>query len=129
GPIQMLARVAGSHGTIWAEGDRVRVADEHGTRELAVPADLVTPPPEPPPAELMTTAYDLLHSTGIDIGPYTRLAETFRDLIHGVPVASDPAPATFADGVANMEVIDAIRTAAAERSWVELEPGASRSAR
>jgi predicted dehydrogenase len=120
GPIQMVARIAGSAGTIWTEGDRVRVADANGTRDVPVPDDLVTPPPEPPPADLMTTAYDLLHSTGIDIGPYTRLAETFRDLIVGRDVPKDPAPATFADGVANMDVVDAIRRAASERSWVTL---------
>jgi predicted dehydrogenase len=54
------------------------------------------------------------------MGPYTRLAETFRASIDGRPVAADPAPATFADGVANMEVLDAIRTAAATASWVSL---------
>ncbi len=118
GPIQIMARIAGSAGTIWAEGDRVCVAGEHGTRVLPVPDDLVTAPPDPPPADLMTTAYDLLHATGIDIGPYTRLAETFRDLIRGAPVPVDPAPATFADGVANMAVVDAIRRAASEQRWV-----------
>ena len=88
---------------------------------MPVPDDLVTGPPEPPPADLLVTAYDLLHATGIDIGPYTRLAETFRDLILGRAPAEDPAPATFVDGVAVMEVLDAIRRAAAERSWVPVD--------
>ncbi len=120
GPIQMVARIAGTHGTIWSEGDRVQVADERGTRELAVPEDLVNAPPDPPPADLMVSAYDLLHATGIDLAPYTRLTATFRDLIRGRAVPDDPAPATFADGVANMAVIDAIRSSAAEERWVEL---------
>ncbi|HEY1739489.1 MAG TPA: hypothetical protein VGI86_12300, partial [Acidimicrobiia bacterium] len=66
------------------------------------------------------SAYDLLHSTGIDVGPYTRLCATFRDLILGVAVPDDPAPATFADGVANMVVIDAIRRAAVQECWVSI---------
>jgi predicted dehydrogenase len=121
GPLLITSRIAGTRGTVWTEGDRVQVADASGTRQVPVPDDLVTGPPEPPPPDLLVTAYDLLHSTGIDIGPYTRLAETFRDLILGRAVAGDPAPATFADGVATMEVLDAIRRAAAERSWVSID--------
>lgn len=120
GPIQAVARIAGTAGTVWADGDRVQIADSSGTRDVPVPDDLVTPPPAPPAADLLVSAYDLLHATGIDMGPYTRLAETFRALIDGRPEAADPAPATFADGVANMRVLDAIRSAAATRSWVSL---------
>jgi predicted dehydrogenase len=46
------------------------------------------------------------------------MAETFADLIVGRPVPADPRPATFADGVADMAVLDAIRRSAAERAWV-----------
>jgi predicted dehydrogenase len=98
----------------------VQIADSSGTRGVPVPDDLVTPPPAPPAADLLVSAYDLLHATGIDMGPYTRLAETFRALIDGRPEATDPAPATFADGVANMRVLDAIRSSAATGSWVSL---------
>jgi predicted dehydrogenase len=120
GPMLFATRVAGTHGAVWAEGDRVQIADASGTRELACPPELVVAPPDPPPAELMHTAYDLLHSTGIDLGPYTRLAETFRALIAGEPVADEPGPPTFRDGVAAMEVLDAIRTSAHERRTVEV---------
>ena len=120
GPITMVARIAGSRGTVWTEGDVVRVADASGTRTAEVPEDLVTPAAEPPPPDLLETAYDLLHATGIDLGPYTRLMETFRDRVLGHATASDPMPATFADGVANMEVLDAIRLAAAEQRWVRV---------
>lgn len=71
--------------------------------------DLGVGPPEPPPADLLVTAYDLLHSFGIDFGPYVRLCEHFRARIEGTPPPPGPAPATFADGVANMAVLDAIR--------------------
>ena len=38
----------------------------------------------------------------------------------GRPVPDDPRPATFADGVADMSVLDAIRRSAAKREWVPL---------
>jgi predicted dehydrogenase len=114
GPMLFATRVAGTAGTAWAEGDRVRIADTEGTRDVPCPADLVVAPPDPPPADLMVSAYDLLHSTGIDLGPYTRLAERFRSRIVGEDQPDDPAPATFSDGVASMEVLDAIRRSAAE---------------
>jgi predicted dehydrogenase len=57
---------------------------------------------------------------GLDLPPYTRLCETFRDLIGGTPVPAEPKPATFADGVAQMEVLDAIRASAAAHEWVEV---------
>ena len=68
----------------------------------------------------MVTAYDLMHATGIDLAPYTRLFGSLYARLSGEPVADDPAPATFADGVANMVVMDAIRQSARERRWVDL---------
>jgi predicted dehydrogenase len=124
GPLLITTRITGTRGTVWAEGDTVRLADESGTHKVAIPEDLVTPPAEPPPADLLVTAYDWLHSTGIDMGPYTRLFEVFRDLIDGKPVGERPAPATFADGVAAMRVMDAIRHSAVSQVWVDLNPQA-----
>jgi predicted dehydrogenase len=115
-----VTRVAGTKGTAWAEGDRVRVADAGGTRNVACPPDLAVAAATPPPSDLLVTAYDRLHSTGIDIGPYTRLAERFRARIEGASTSLDPALATFADGVATMEVLDAIRQSADEGTSVEL---------
>lgn len=120
GPLMIVSRIVGSGGTVWAEGDRVRVSDADGTREIAIPAELAVGPPDPPPTDLLATSYDLLHSTGIDIGPYTRMACVFRDLITGAPVPDDPRPATFADGVAVMAVLDAIRSAASQGGWVAI---------
>ena len=113
---------AGTRGTLWLEGDEVWLADESGARRLPVPDDLALGAPEPPPAEGMTTAYDMMHLTGIDFPPYVRLCERFRDLILGRPIPAEPAPATFADGVAGMAVLDAIRQASAERRWVAVAP-------
>ncbi|HEY8216431.1 MAG TPA: Gfo/Idh/MocA family oxidoreductase [Acidimicrobiia bacterium] len=122
GPPAVLMRIAGTKGTTWAEGDAVYLATARGTEQVSVPADLVPVPPDPPPGDLMVTAYDLLHASGIDLEPYTRLAATFRDRILGRDIPKDPPPATFADGVAGMEVLDAIRRSAAERQWVPVSP-------
>ena len=46
---------------------------------------------------------------------------TFADLIEGKPVPADPPPATFADGVAVMRVLDAIRRSARDHEWVEID--------
>ncbi len=121
GPIFVSTRIAGTRATAWLEGEGVAVADASGTRPVDVPTDLVLAPPDPPPSDLMVTAYDLMHSTGIDLAPYTRMAEAFRDRILGVAVAEDPPIATFADGVANMAVLDAIRESAATGTWVAVE--------
>jgi predicted dehydrogenase len=109
GPMLFVTRVVGTLGTVWAEGDRVQVADQTGTRELAMPDELRVAPPEPPPADLLVTAYDLLHSFGVDYGPYVRLCEHFLARIEGRVAPAGPQPASFFDGVANMAVLDAIR--------------------
>jgi predicted dehydrogenase len=131
GPFLAVARIVGSRATVWSEGDAVKVADASGTHDVPVPEDLRLPPPDPPPGDLLHTAYDMLHAGGIDLGPYTRLCEVFRDRILGRPVPEDPRPPTFADGVANMAVIDAIRRSAARGGWVAIraEPGAAAASR
>ena len=122
GPMLFATRVVGSAGTVWAEGDRVQIADASGTRDVGMPPDLAVGPADPPPADLMHTAYDLLHSTGIDFGPYTQLARVFRDAIGGTSVDEfDPRPATFADGVTSMAVFDAIRRSARDGTTVEVD--------
>ena len=63
--------------------------------------------------------YDRMRSGAGEIPPSTRLYMTFGDLINGKPVPADPRPGTFADGVAAMAVIDAIRQSAATAgAWV-----------
>jgi len=120
-PPLLCTRIVGTKGSLWIEGDAVWLADRDGARQIPVPDDLQVAPPDPPPSDLMTTAYDFMHSTGIDMGPYTRLFTTFRDRILGRPVPEDPVPATFADAVADMDVLDAIRQSAASGGrWVEL---------
>ena len=120
GELLITTRIAGSKATVWSDFTGVHIADATGSTVVPIPDDLVTAAPEPPPSDLLTTSYDLLHSTGIDLGPYTKLFETFRDLIVGTSIDGRPTPATFADGVKAMEVMDAIRRSADQREWVSL---------
>jgi predicted dehydrogenase len=120
GPPVAITRVTGSQGTAWLQGDQVFVADANGTRQVPIPDDLRLPAPVPPPGDLLVTAYDMMHSMGIDLAPYTKLFAAFRDRILGQPVPDDPPPATFADGVACMRVFDAIHQSSTEQRWVSI---------
>jgi predicted dehydrogenase len=118
GPMLVDQRVTGTEGTAWVVGDEVHVATAEGSGPVEVPDDLRLGDPVPPPMDLMVTAYDWMHSTGIDRQPYARLFSVFRDRILGVDVPDDPPPATFADGVAGMAVMDAVRRADRDGTWV-----------
>ena len=104
GPATDVARVAGTDGTLWIDAGRVWHADATGApRCLDVPPDLALPPA--PPAST-----DPRHRfTHLELGPYTRLAEAFAARIGGGEPSSPVEPATFADGVACMEVLDRLR--------------------
>ena len=123
GPPIIVTRIAGSEGTAWIDGvgSSVWVADASGTHQVHVGDDLPTGRPPPLPDGAVRTTYDQMIAHGLDLGPYTCLATRFRDLILGRAVADDPRPATFADGVAGMAVLDAIRRSAASASWVAVE--------
>jgi predicted dehydrogenase len=121
--ILVETRVTGSAGTAWIEGvgDTVRVADTSGVRTLAVPDELRSDPAPPLPPGAVTTTYEQMITFGVEYGPYTRLAATFRDRIRGVPSVG-PGPATFADGVAQMAVLDAVRRSAGRGGeWTDVD--------
>jgi predicted dehydrogenase len=130
GPMLFATRVTGTRGTAWAEGDRVVVATADAQRDIEMPRELRVEAPQPPPSDLLVTAYDLLHSTGLDYGPYLRLVERFRDRILGADTTDatdageprDPQLPTFADGVAQMDVLDAVRASAARHATVTVGP-------
>lgn len=121
GSLLAVTKVTGTKGSAWLEGDDLWVDDGTGPHKEAVPGDLVGSPPVPPPAELLKTAYDMWHSMGIDLHPFTRLYGVLRERIMGRAVPGDPAAATFADGVAVQAVMDAIHRSSAERGWVDVE--------
>lgn len=121
GQFVMATKVIGSAGAAWLQGDEVWVDAGQGQQQVTPPADLAPSPPSPPPSELLHTTYDMWHSMGIDLAPYTRLYGVLRDRILGVDVAADPPFPTFADGVANQAVVDAIRESSAIGTWRAVE--------
>jgi predicted dehydrogenase len=96
GPGASMTSVAGTDGTVWIDGGTVKVADRNGTRDLPIPADLILPEP-------------------VQFAPYTRLCEALRAVMEGRAAASAVPIPTFVDGVACMEVLDAIRRSAANK--------------
>jgi predicted dehydrogenase len=112
-----VCRVVGSTGTVSFDGGVLRLYDADGAHDLDVPDDLRLPDP-PPPSE------DVKHSfTTIELPPYTRLAERFRDEVLGREIGPDAPPTpTFADAVRGQQVLDAIRTSArAQGRWLDIE--------
>jgi predicted dehydrogenase len=106
GPSATLWRCAGSKGTVWAEGGKVFVADRQGTRELEPPAELALP--AAPPAQ--EGSRRLSH---FEIGPFTRLCEALSAAVEGRAACSPVPVPTFADGLASMRILDAMRSSAA----------------
>jgi predicted dehydrogenase len=102
-----MARVAGTQGTIWTEDGVVRIADRDGIRELPVPGDSRRPEP---PGETDDARRRLAHP---EPDPFTRLCEVLRAGVEGRTPPRAVPPPTFHDGVACMEVLDAIRASAA----------------
>lgn len=120
GSFQSSFRIVGSKGSLWMEGEKVFIADQTGQRELEAGNDLVNDAPVPPAGELLVSAYDMLHSMGSDLAPYTKLFENFRDQILAVKPEGNIEPATFADGLAMQKVLDAVRLSSAEGRWVDI---------
>ncbi len=121
----VVTRVCGPLSSLWMEGlsDAVFVADRSGTRQLPVPEELRAGPPEPAPPDELHSAYERMIAHGMDVAPYTQLARVFLQQLRGEATPAWARPATFADGVAQMEVLDAIRQSASENGrWIGLEP-------
>jgi predicted dehydrogenase len=125
GPMTVVTRVAGSLGAAWIDGlgDQVWVANRDGVRQVAVSPDLPRTRFEPLPSGVVDTAYERMIAHGLDLASYSRLAEVFRARIVGDEPPPGPAPATFADGVAGMEVLDAIRASARSHRWQRVGGG------
>jgi predicted dehydrogenase len=107
GPMRGLTTVAGTDGTVWIDGDRAWIADRDGARLLDVPDDLAFPP-------VAADSNDPRRRfTHLELGPYTRLCECLRAAVEGAAYPDTVAVPTFADGVAEMQVLDAVRVSAA----------------
>ncbi len=107
GPMTGVTRLVGTRASAWIDGGDAWLADADGTRRLDVPADLALPSP---PEELADPRHRFTH---LELGPFTRLGEALLAGVEGRPVASAVPLATFADGVAAMRTLDAIRASAA----------------
>lgn len=112
GSLVEMTRVAGSDGTISMDWSGARLANREGEAALAVPPDLALPPPPPLGDDPRQQRADWQAMAMVEIAPYTELCRTVRAAILGEPAPSPVPMATFADGVANMQVLDAIRISA-----------------
>jgi predicted dehydrogenase len=110
-------RVAGTEGSIWTEGDKVGLATRMETRELELPADLFLPRPDAGTDPRQQSA-EWQRLTPVELAPYSQLCLHFRSLIVGGSPPGPVKPATFADGIAGMKVIEAIRASAGQEGAV-----------
>ena len=124
-PPMIETRVTGSLGTAWIRGvgSEVFVADAKGTRQIEIDADLAGGEIQPPPPGALESDYERMIGIGLDIPPYTRLAETFRARIEGRPDPGQSAPAQFEDGLAALRVLEAARVSARHQRWVDAVTG------
>jgi predicted dehydrogenase len=100
-----LTRIAGPLGTLSVNGDAVSLAGADGVRVLE--------PTGPPLPVALSESDDPRHRfTHLELGPAIVQAGVLRDLARGVEPEVGVPPATFADGLACMEVLDAVRRSA-----------------
>lgn len=113
GPPIDIVRLSGEAGSAWIEGGEIKVADQHGVRTVAISDDLRLPPVPPLGADPRHETPKWRMLTQVELPPYVRLCEAFRIQIEGgTPPATVRLP-SFEDGVAGMEVLDAVRASAA----------------
>ncbi len=117
GPMSGVTRLAGTRASAWIDGTEAWIADLDGVRRLDPPAELALP--EPPPE-----SDDPRHRfTHLELAPFTRLAEALRAGVEGRAAQPVVPLATFADGVAAMHVLDAVRASAADEGRTVTIPG------
>ena len=113
GPPLNIVRIVGSTGSVWLEGNEIHVADSKGSRAVPIAPDLALPPLPPVSTDPRQNSPKWQMLTQVELAPYIRLCEACRARIEGREAPREPAIPTFADGVACMEILDAIRTSAA----------------
>jgi predicted dehydrogenase len=104
---QGLVAITGTDGTVGIEGSEAWIADADGTRTLAPPAGVAAVNAGRVDEQDLATLgdYELRH--------YERLAATFLAAVEGREHDSPVALPTFADGLAVMQSMDAMRASAA----------------
>jgi predicted dehydrogenase len=111
GPMLDVARVCGSEGTLWTEAGAVRFAGRSGERTRDNAPELTLPPAPPITGDPRHQTARWKGLVQVELAPYTALCLALKAAIEG-KAGSSVAPATFADGVAAMQVMDAIRASA-----------------
>ncbi len=104
--------IVGSAGTAALIRDQVVVGDHSGRQ-------VIEPEPDLAAADEADAELDLPWPVGLEISAYSRFTRAVRHAIDGSASPVDVEPATFADGVAEMIVIDAVRRSAAAGGAVE----------
>lgn len=114
GPMLDVTRVSGAKGTLWTEGGTVKFAGHEGARDVDVPAEYALPEQPPIGGDPRFESDRWRTLVNVELAPYTALCQSFKSAILGEEPANTLTPATFEDGVACMEVMDAIRASAAD---------------
>ena len=112
GPPLDVTRICGSEGTLWTHAGCVHFSGRSGEHQLPIAPELQLPAHPPITADPRHQTVRWRNLVGIELAPYTALCRSLRTAIAGTPASSPVTPASFADGVAAMAVIDAIRASA-----------------
>ncbi len=99
--------VTGTRGTVGIDDGQAWIADTDGTRPLAAPAGSA------PVGDGRVKDDDLDALGGYELRHYEQLAAAFRAAVEGRPFESPVPLPTFADGLAVMRCMDAMRASAA----------------
>lgn len=118
GPMLDISHVTGSHGSVWLDATGPHIADRQGTRDMPIPDDLLLPPPPPVGGDPRHADTRWRNLVGFELPPYAMLCKAFHAAILGEAAPSPVVPATFADGLATMELIDAVRRSAGDAGAV-----------
>ncbi len=113
GPMLDISHVTGSAGSVWLDASGPKIADRSGTRELPIPADLALPPAPPVGGDPRHEDARWKGLVAFELPPYAMLCQAFSAAILGKEAPGPVVPANFADGVAAMKLIDAVRASAA----------------
>jgi predicted dehydrogenase len=118
-----VTRISGAEGTLWTEGGAVHCARRGEQKALDIPDEYALPeqPAIGDDPRFDTDRWRML--VNVELAPYTALCQSFRAAILGEEAPSPLVPATFEDGVACMEIMDAIRASAADGGRLVELPG------
>lgn len=114
-----VVRIVGSRGAVWLDGTELRLADVDGTRTVPIDIDLALPPLPPVSTDPRQAGAKWQMLTKVELPAYLRLCQGLHAAIMGDASVDDLKLPSFADGLACMEVLDAIRRSAAAQGRLE----------